>query len=141
MIASLIAGNPAQFKKNFEQFSHESLSYFDTKGTEPERFYHALVLGMLASLTNSHEVRSNRESGYGRYDVMFIPKDLTKPGIVLEFKAVDLGAKETLEIAAKGALKQLEANNYEAELRARGIQNILKLGIAFKGKESLVLVG
>jgi len=141
MLASLIVGDPAQFKKNFEQFSHESLSYFDTKGTEPERFYHALVLGMLASLMETHLVRSNRESGYGRYDVMFIPKDRSKPGIVLEFKAVDLDKKETLEIAAQKALKQVEDNKYEAELRALGLNTILKLGISFLGKESFVLVG
>ena len=139
MIASLIAGNPVQFKKYFEQFCGESLSYFDTKGTEPERFYHALVLGMLASLMETHYVRSNRESGDGRYDVMIIPHDLSKPGAVIEFKAVDLDKKETLEIAAKNALKQIEKNKYESELRSLGLKNILKIGISFLGKESLCL--
>ncbi|HBY05886.1 MAG: hypothetical protein UV38_C0004G0008 [candidate division TM6 bacterium GW2011_GWE2_42_60] len=139
MLASLVAGNPSQFKKYFEQFCGESLSYFDTKGTEPERFYHALVLGMLASLMETHYVRSNRESGDGRYDVMVIPHDLSKPGAVIEFKAVDLDKKETLETAAKSAFKQIEKNKYEAELRALGLTRILKLGISFLGKESLCL--
>jgi len=141
MLESLVAGQPEAFKKNFERFSLSTLSYFDIQGNQPELFYHALVLGMLASLSASHEVRSNRESGYGRYDVMFIPKDRSKPGIVLEFKAVDLDKKETLETAAQKALKQIEDNKYEAELRALGLNTILKLGISFLGKESFVLIG
>ncbi|HBL98557.1 TPA: AAA family ATPase [Candidatus Dependentiae bacterium] len=141
MLENLVAGQPESFKKNFERFSLTTLSYFDIQGDQPELFYHALVLGMLASLSNSYDVRSNRESGYGRYDVVFIPKDHSKPGIVLEFKAVDLDKKETLEIAAKKALKQIEDNKYETELRALGLKKILKLGIAFLGKESLVLIG
>ncbi|HBL98086.1 TPA: AAA family ATPase [Candidatus Dependentiae bacterium] len=141
MIASLVAGNPTQFKKNFEQFSRESLSFFDIKGHEPERFYHALVLGMLASLMGTHHVRSNRESGDGRYDVMVVPHDLAKPGAVIEFKALGIDHNETLEAGAKDALKQIEDRQYETELHARGVKNILKLGIAFKGKESLVVVG
>lgn len=141
MLTSLIDGNPESFKKSFERFSQSTLSYFDVQGDSPELFYHALVLGMLASLSSSHEVRSNRESGYGRYDVLFIPKNRDKAGIVLEFKAVDLAAKETLESAARDALKQIEKNSYETELRALGVRTILKLGISFKGKQSLVLVG
>lgn len=139
MIGSLIEGNPTLFKKNFERFSLATLSYFDIQGNEPEAFYHALVLGMLASLSSSHEVRSNRESGHGRYDVMFIPKDHSKPGVILEFKAVNKDKKETLETAAKSALSQIEDNNYEAELRALKLPKILKIGIAFEGKESFVL--
>ncbi len=137
MLEHLVEGQPVPFQKSFERFCRETLSYFDVKGDEPERFYHALVLGMLASLSKTHEVRSNRESGYGRYDVMLIPKDRSKFGIILEFKSIDEG---TLETAAKNALKQLEEQNYETELRALGITNVLKVGIAFKGKESLVLV-
>ncbi len=139
MLENLVEGHSVPFKKSFERFSLTTLSYFDIQGDKPELFYHALVLGMLASLSETHEVRSNRESGYGRYDVMFIPKNRSKPGIILEFKAVDEDEKETLESAAQNALKQIEANKYEAELRALGLSRILKLGIAFKGKESLVL--
>lgn len=141
MLDYLVEGRLENFKKIFERFSFSTLSYFDVQGDKPELFYHALVLGMLASLSQTHEVRSNRESGYGRYDVMFIPKNRTKPGIVLEFKAVDSYEKETLELAARHALEQIENNKYEAELRALGLQKILKLGIAFKGKKSLVLIG
>jgi hypothetical protein len=96
---------------------------------------------MLASLMQTHQVRSNRESGYGRYDVMVIPNDRSRPAVVIEFKAVDQEEKETIESAAQDALNQLENRKYETELRAMGLTKILKLGIAFKGKRSLVLVG
>lgn len=137
MLENLVEGRPEPFKKSFERFSRETLSYFDIRGDEPERFYHALVLGMFASLAQTHEVRSNRESGYGRYDVMLIPKDHTKTGAILEFKAIDDGELET---GAQSALKQIEDRHYESELRALGILNIMKVGIAFKGKNCLVHV-
>ena len=138
MLEHLTEGQPVPFQKSFERFCRETLSYFDVKGDETVWFYHALVLGMLASLSKTHEVRSNRESGYGRYDVMLIPKDRSKFGIIIEFKSIDEG---TLETAAKNALKQLDEQGYEMELQALGITKILKVGVAFKGKESLVLVG
>ncbi|HBL98094.1 TPA: AAA family ATPase [Candidatus Dependentiae bacterium] len=139
MIASLVAGKAELFQDYFMKFSQETLSIFDVRGDEPERFYHALVLGMLATLAQTHEVRSNRESGDGRYDVMVIPKDLLQFSAIIEFKKAR--SKETLKTTAKKAIQQIEDKNYEAELRARGVKNILKLGIAFKGKESLVVVG
>lgn len=141
MLESLVAGDPIQFKKTFERFSRESLSYFDMQGDMQENFYHALVLGILSSLMQTHQVRSNRESGYGRYDVMIIPNDRSKAGAVIEFKALDQDEKNTIESAAQDALKQIEEKGYETELRALGLTKILKLGIAFKGKESLVMVG
>lgn len=141
MLDTLVAGDPAQFKKTFERFSRESLSYFDIQGDTPENFYHALVLGMLVSLMQTHQVRSNRESGWGRYDVMVIPNDRSKPGAVIEFKALDKDEKESLEEAAQDALKQIENRHYEIELQTLGLTKILKLGIGFKGKESLVVIG
>ncbi|HBY05370.1 TPA: AAA family ATPase [Candidatus Dependentiae bacterium] len=141
MLTCLTHGDAAEFKRMFELFSYEALSSFDITGREPERLYHALTIGMFVALQGSHEVRSNRESGLGRYDVSLIPKDLSKPGIILEFKKVDVKKKETLETASQKALNQIEERDYETELRARGLKNIIKLGIAFKGKESLVLIG
>ncbi|HBL98283.1 TPA: AAA family ATPase [Candidatus Dependentiae bacterium] len=141
MLESLVAGEMEPFQDYFMKFTRETLSTFDMHGDEPERFYHALVLGMLATLASTHEVRSNRESGYGRYDVSLIPKDLSKSGIILEFKKVNIKRKETLKTAAQNALKQIEERDYETELRARGLNKIIKLGIAFLGKESLVLIG
>jgi len=140
MLQNLIVGNVDDFRELFEIFSLETISSFDIGGKKPEKFYHGLVLGMLASLRDTHEIKSNRESGWGRYDVSVIPKDKKQPGIIIEFKTVSRIKKETLETAAKDALKQIEDRQYEAELRVRGIKKIIKLGIAFEGKESLVLV-
>ncbi|KKS67862.1 MAG: hypothetical protein UV38_C0003G0089 [candidate division TM6 bacterium GW2011_GWE2_42_60] len=127
MLESLITGEMEPFQDHFMKFTRETLSTFDIRGDEPERFYHALVLGMFGSLSKTHDIRSNRESGYGRYDVMLIPKDRLKPGIIIEFKKVNIKRKETLQTAAQNAL--------------RGLKNSIKLGISFLGKESLVLVG
>ena len=140
MLTCLTHGDAAEFKRMFELFSYEALSSFDITGREPERLYHALTIGMFVALQGSHEVRSNRESGLGRYDVSLIPKDHTKPGIILEFKKVDIKKNETLESAAQNALNQIEERDYETELRARGLNKIIKIGIAFSGKESLVLI-
>lgn len=95
---------------------------------------------MLASLRESHEVVSNRESGTGRYDVSIFPRDITKPGIIIEFKVVNKKKNETLESCAQAALKQIEDRHYEAVMRARGITTINKIGISFDGKENLVLI-
>lgn len=139
MLAALVAGNTTVFKRAFELFSGEVLSVFDMSAKEPEKFYHILTLGMFAALMATHEVRSNRESGIGRYDVMIIPKDPTQFGIIIEFKKAT--GKETLLAAAKKALQQIEDRKYETELCARGLAKVIKLGIAFKGKESFVLFG
>ncbi|MFA6527347.1 MAG: AAA family ATPase [Candidatus Babeliales bacterium] len=135
MLDSLTSGNVIFFATVFQQMVLTSLSSFDVGGNEPERFYHALVVGMLLSLQDRYEVTSNRESGYGRYDVMIIPRDITKLGIILEFKKAGADRPETLEESAENALKQIIDKQYDVELGSRGIQNILKLGIAFKGKQ------
>ncbi|MCL5436598.1 MAG: PD-(D/E)XK nuclease domain-containing protein [Candidatus Dependentiae bacterium] len=96
---------------------------------------------MLATLSKTHDIRSNRESGYGRYDVMLIPKDHSKTGGIIEFKKARQRPQESLKTAVQNALKQIAERQYEIELRAMGLTKILKLGIAFKGKQSLVLVG
>jgi hypothetical protein len=111
---------------------------FDVSGQEPEKFYHAFVLGMLVSLSREYALRSNRESGLGRYDVMLIPNDKSKLGIIIEFKKRSKYQKETLEQAVDAALKQIEDKKYAQELNGLGIQKILKLGIAFDGKSVLI---
>lgn len=139
MLKSLVTGDIVTFRKLFSTFVLTSFSYFDITGQKPERFYHAFVLGMLVSLTSLYEIRSNRESGYGRYDVMLIPHDITKPGIVIEFKKVDTYENETLEQAGANALKQIELQNYAQEIVAHGISRVIAIGIAFSGKNVLIL--
>jgi len=127
-----------EFTERLKKYLEETLSIFDTSGKEPEKFYHGLVLGMMVSLSGTHEVKSNRESGYGRYDVMLIPKDPQQLGIILEFKTVRNTAVD-LEQAAHQAMQQIHDRCYEAELKQKGLQHVLKMALAFRGKQVHVL--
>lgn len=141
MLQELVLGNIQEFKEHFTHLAPQILSSFDVGGKEPEKFYHALVLGMLISLEKTHEIKSNRESGFGRYDVMLIPKDRAKPGIIIEFKKVSQLKQETIETAAQAALAQITNRNYASELHTRGITHIQALAIVFDGKKVLVQEG
>ncbi len=138
MLKSLVTGDIKTFKQLFTKTVIRSFSFFDVGNNEPERFYHAFVLGMLVSLNQTHEIKSNRESGFGRYDVMIIPRETKICGVIIEFKKVDTTENETLETAAANALKQIEEKQYEQELHDRKIKKIVKLAIAFEGKEVLI---
>ncbi|SHK17978.1 AAA family ATPase [Tepidibacter formicigenes] len=139
MLKSLVNGDIKIFSKILKEFVLSSVSYFDIGGNESEKVYHAFVLGMLIALCDDYEVKSNRESGYGRYDVALIPKDKSKIGIIIEFKKVDKDDKENLEIAAQNAINQIKDKKYKQDLLDRGIKNIIELGIAFEGKDVLVI--
>ena len=132
---------PLIFSGLFKEFVINNLSYFDISGNEPERVYHAFVLGMLVSLSEGYEVKSNKESGYGRYDVMIIPKDISRTGIIIEFKKIDYFLDDTIEEATTAALKQIEDKKYSQELLEKGVKNIIKLAIVFKGKEIKITKG
>ena len=135
MLKALLSGDIETFEEIFRDYVMESLSYFDVTKGESEKVYHAFVLGMLVSISDKYEVLSNRESGYGRYDVCIIPKDISKQATIIEFKRVLPSNSKTLETAAAEALKQIEDQKYATTLESRGITNILKLAIVFKGKE------
>jgi hypothetical protein len=140
MLRMLTSGDIKSFTTYFKDIVYHSLSWFDVQKSEPERFYHALVLGMLVSLRERYIVDSNRESGYGRYDVLLIPRNPEQEqfGFVIEFKKVT-DDHPTLERAAQAALDQIEAMQYEARLKEVGTQTVIKLGIAFQKEETLVL--
>lgn len=129
------------------QISMATFSYFDVNGaegskSEPERFYHGFVLGLIAEQNDIYEICSNRESGFGRYDVMMIPKkrDDRYPAVIIEFKVRSVAKETDLEAAVQAAKKQIEEKNYDAELLAKGFkkEEILHYGFAFEGKKVLI---
>lgn len=132
LLKSLVTGDIDTFSQIFQKFFSSSISMFDTGGDAPEKGYHAFVLGMLLGLKDTYEIKSNRESGYGRYDVMLIPKNSDDLGVVMEFKKAD---NVSLDDALVSALKQIEEKKYAQELEERGISRILKLALAFQGKK------
>lgn len=104
---------------------------------QPERFYHGFVLGLLADLRDRYLLRSNRESGYGRYDVMLIPKEQQEPAVVIEFKVYDPDEEQSLQETAQRALQQIREKKYDTELLDQGIRpdDIYHYGFAFEGKK------
>lgn len=118
-----------------------TFSFFDVGG-EPEKFYHGFVLGLMSECGREYDIRSNRESGFGRYDIMMIPKDPQGniPAYVLEFKVKSRMGGETLEEALDAALRQIREKNYDEELLSRGIPQgqIRHYGFAFEGKNVLI---
>lgn len=108
--------------------------------TNPERFYHGFVLGLIVELAGKYRVTSNRESGFGRYDVMLEPLEKTKDAFVLEFKVFNPRKEKTLEDTVANALQQINEKDYDCELLSRGVQkeNIFHYGFAFEGKKVLI---
>jgi hypothetical protein len=137
LLKSLTTGDIATFSEILQKFLLSSFSVFDVSTEESEKVYHSLVLGMLIGLIDRYEVRSNRESGLGRYDVSLIPKNPQELGLVMEFKKVSLETGD-LESACAAALQQIKERQYDVELRDRGIKRILHLGLAFQGKKVLI---
>lgn len=121
-----------------------TFSYFDTgkrpSGAEPERSYHGFVLGLMVELSGRYVLTSNRESGFGRYDVMLEPKNAQDDAMILEFKVQDEDEERELSDTVQTALKQIEEQNYEALFMEKGIarERIRKLGFAFCGKRVLI---
>ncbi|MES2199478.1 MAG: AAA family ATPase, partial [Chlamydiota bacterium] len=139
LLRGLVTGDVEVFSELFQKLIINAMSFYDLPQEEAENVYHAFTLGLLVALENTHEVRSNRESGFGRYDVCLIPHNRQDLGIVIEFKKVR--GKENLEEAADLALKQIEEKKYIEELNSRGIAHTVTLGIAFQGKKVLVKKG
>ncbi len=143
-IKALLLGNKKAMNVYMNRVTIQTFSYFDTGkgplGDEPERFYHGFVLGLLAELYGRYVITSNRESGFGRYDIMLEPKRKEDVAVILEFKVYDGDDEESLKDTVKAALAQIEEKQYEAVLLARGIEaeRIKKYGFAFQGKRVLI---
>ena len=117
-------------------------SYFDTgkkpsEDADPERFYHGFVLGFMVELADRYTITSNRESGFGRYDVLLEPKKDGEDGIILEFKVHDPEDEKTLRDTVQAVLEQIDEKQYASILIEKGVKNIRKYCFAFEGKTVL----
>lgn len=144
-VKALLQGSLKEMNIYMNDVALATFSTFDTgkqpsKKSEPERFYHGFVLGLLVELRERYEIKSNRESGYGRYDVMLVPLNESDTAIVIEFKVQDHETEKTLQDTVQMALRQIEDKNYDADLIALGIgsDRIRHYGFAFEGKKVLI---
>jgi hypothetical protein len=124
----------AKLQKTLEAFMLESISFYDAGN---EGFYHGMLLGLCAVLNNRYFVRSNGESGYGRFDIQLMPKTKSVPGFIFEFKHAKADS-EDLNSLAEEALNQIDAQKYDTQMKAQGVADIIKIGIAFRGKKAVV---
>ena len=142
----LVTNEIEKFEKGFRKIIGDTFSYYDTNGT-PEKVYQAYLLGLLAIIGDDYIIKSNRESGDGRYDIMLIPHDKTKNGIVMELKQIEKRDSETemdlnerIQAKLKDALNQIDKNEYYKELIDNKIERIIKLPIVFAGKVPYVVI-
>ena len=137
-LKAITQGNTSAVSNILQGFILNSMSSFDIPDTEPEKSYHLFILGLLNALSDEYLVKSNNESGYGRYDIMLIPKNLHKTGVVIEFKKVWSNSKGNLEEMAQAALDQIIEKKYAQELHNHGIQTVIAYGISFEKKNLFV---
>ena len=134
---SLYANDYKKLQKAIAEYLDKSISFYDGGA---EGFYHGLMLGLIALMDNQYKIKSNRESGDGRYDVCLIPRGKRYPGIILELKWEEKLKEDALNKLGEDALAQIDNLRYDLEMKEDGITNILKFGIAFSGKKVVVKI-
>lgn len=144
-VKALLSGDVKAMNVYMNRVALQTFSYFDTgkrpSGEEPERFYHGFVLGLMVELQERYIITSNRESGFGRYDVILEPRNpKADEGIILEFKVHDADDEMSLKDTVQTALKQIDEKKYAALLLEHGVaeEHIRKYGFAFQGKKVLI---
>lgn len=145
-VQALLADDLRAMNHYINKISIETFSFFDTgrgtsSGTEPERFYHGFVLGLMVDLQKQYHITSNRESGFGRYDIMLEPLDpVGNDAIIMEFKVIDPDTEKSLNVTVENALHQIQDRKYDTSLLAKGFQcdQIRSYGFAFQGKRILI---
>ena len=144
-IKALLLGDVRAMNAYMNRIAMATFSFFDSGNktsaeSQPERFYHGFVLGLIVELEDRYVITSNRESGFGRYDVMLEPRNTADDAIIIEFKVQDLDSEKTLQDTVVMGLNQIEEKRYAAALTARGIPEakIRKYAFAFQGKKILI---
>jgi len=132
LIKALESGDIKKFEKTLGEIMVNMLSHFDLD-SEMEKIYQVFMIGLVGFLMGKYEIISNNESGYGRYDLAMIPIKNNEKAYLMEFKISK--SEKGMTLKAEEALKQIDEKKYDTRLKARGIKNILKIGIAFYGKK------
>ena len=148
-VKAMLKGDIREMNHYMNDVALNTFSYFDSgnkpsEKKEPERFYHGFVLGLMVDKAKDYIVKSNRESGFGRYDVVMEPKSADQPAVIMEFKVLYREDDEkSLEDTAKNALRQIEEKRYDTDLLQKGIrpESVLKYGFAFEGEKCLIKKG
>ena len=135
---SLYANDDRKLQGAIAEYMDKAISFYDA-GTES--FYHGLMLGLIALMDSRYKIKSNRESGDGRYDISMFPKEERNPGIIMELKWKKALSTEELDRLAEDAFAQIEDMRYDSEMKEEGIKEILKFGIAFTGKKVCIKTG
>ena len=145
-VKAMFLGDTDAMNEYMNRVAMQTFSFFDTgnraSGAEPERFYHGFVLGLLVDTQDRYDLKSNRESGFGRYDVVLEPKDRMRDvAVILEFKVLSPGKEKGLEETAQAALQQIKDRRYREELQQHGMKEecIREYGFAFEGKKVLII--
>ena len=134
---SLYTNDHKKLQKAIAEYMDKSISFYDAGA---EGFYHGLVLGLIALMDNQYKIKSNRESGDGRYDISLFPREEKYPGIIMELKWKKNLSADDLDGLAEEAFDQIEKMRYDSEMKENGVQDILKFGIAFSGKKVSVKI-